>query len=171
MNLAIFPWFKAKICRAGPHVTLLIPIGLNAPVDTAQENIVSDVKFSLAVEKGIFYVLLKDKGPKFSITIALSSLQSHYYVIKTVTDSDTVSLISVLSRFDYPYISNSFIAFLRLLNTLIALQKLMILWVLGALANMKGHWHRLEGIFCFELLVTLEIVVKSLLVADVKILL
>ena len=131
----------------------------------------SDVELSLAVEKGIFYVLLKDKGPKFSISIALPSLQPHYYVIKTVTDSDTISLISVLSRFDYPYISNSFIAFLRLLNTLVTLQKLMILWVLGALADVEGHWHRLEGIFCFQLLITLKIVVKSLLVADVEILL
>ena len=52
---------------ACPYVTFFVPIAFETAIDTCKHHIVSDVEFTIFVEKGFIDIGLYDVGEKLSI--------------------------------------------------------------------------------------------------------
>lgn len=63
------------------------------------------IKFPTIKKERIFHVFLNNKGPQSSITISFSTFQSQPDIFKFITQSNSITSVATLSRFDDPYIS------------------------------------------------------------------
>ena len=86
-------------------IALPEPIGFKYPVNLAYHHVMSDIKFSSFIEKWSIYIQLHYEC--FFSTIVMFFLCFYYRIelIYLIDNSDTMTSVSELSRFDNPYIS------------------------------------------------------------------
>lgn len=133
MNLGIFIVFSAKLVRTRSQIALLIPVPFEHPIDTRNQYIMPNVKFTLVIKERSLYVLLKYKGSIRAIGVLLSSSQPKFYIIEAGANSDSSTPISELPRLSNPDVSDCSILLFLLLKLLISVQELLILRILDSL--------------------------------------
>lgn len=58
--------FKGVLFAGGSDVTLLVPISFDDSIDAGDQDVASDVEFSLVVKKRVLHVFLDDECPSVS---------------------------------------------------------------------------------------------------------
>ena len=129
----------------------------------------AQVELPLVVKKRVFYVLLQDEGPQLAIAVPLSAFEAHLDIIQPIANRDPVASVRVLSWLDDPDVLDMLLALLFLFDHLVVFGEAEVLWVFRASGDVEGKRQDLEGIFSLQLEVSLQIVKKSLLVADVEV--
>ena len=95
---------KRVLSWCGPHVSITIPIAFESAVYASYQDIVSDIKFPIAVKQRSFYVCLNDISTIRAVTIALFCLDCCTYFFKCEANLYSIPSIAILARFDYPSI-------------------------------------------------------------------
>ena len=71
MDLRITVILGAKLVGARTEITLLVPIPFEGAVDTCEEDVMSDVEFSLVVEKRFLDIFLNYEGSVGAVRVLL----------------------------------------------------------------------------------------------------
>lgn len=90
-------------------------------------------------------------------------------IIQAIAHCNTVSSICIFPWLNNPYISKSLLLSLILLQIIVILQKPVILWIFDSPFDVESQRQKVKRVVPFQLEIPLQVVVKSLFVANVKI--
>lgn len=104
MNKLVIQVVDVILLTTSSNVTILIEVTFQMTIDWSQHSITPEVKFSLMYEQRIINVFLNDKSSIFGQWVIRCSLYDLLDLIHVGRHIDSIPSISVLSRFDDPYI-------------------------------------------------------------------
>lgn len=134
--------FQVVLLAGGSHVTLLVPVSFDAPVDAGDQHIASNIKFPFVVKERTLHILLHDQR---SARIAFLAHQRLYLVQRTY-HLYTVASVGVLAGLANPNIAFLFtLAFAG--KILVELTKPLELRVINSLGDEESDWDDFENVF------------------------
>jgi hypothetical protein len=129
----------------------------------------SNVKLSSTIEQCSFHIFLYDKSPNIPITSALSAINSMFYLIQRITDRNSTTSVTILSRLDYPDIAQWLSSAPSCLKLFILLQETLIRGVSNTIGYMEGKWERSGQVLTSLLIVTAHEIKKSFLISNIEV--
>ena len=127
----------------------------------------SDVKFSVFIEKRFFYIFLDDETSVTSIIAFLSAFYSYVDVVKRITYAYTFASVWVLSWFDNPHIFLfRSIFFLQRLEFTVTEQKVFILGIVNSFDQMESERNITENIIVCDGIVFFHIVEECFFITN-----
>lgn len=162
---------KRVLARSGADITVFIPVAFYYAVDWGHHDVVSKIKLTLVVEKWPFDVSLNDESTICPISISLSLFQQSFYLFQLEAHFYAMASVAILSWLHNP----SIILFLPIFPLIICdffgslvvmLKKLVELWILKSIFNMKCQRQIWKYILFHLLVVTRHCIEERLLVAQ-----
>ncbi len=161
MNESISKVFHIELFASCSNVTILIPISFHTPIDWCDQNVSSDIKFSLLIQKRND-VLLNDVSSRLSFSTLSIFFNDTVNLLQSLNNNNSIASVCIFTWFYQPSVSSFrlksilnliiwivFFGFLFLLYFLISfvvfLQKVVELFV-SFFFNMKSHWNVYEWI-------------------------
>jgi len=132
----------------------------------------SNIKLSIFIQQWFFNIFLQNVGFLYSVIVLLLFFQYRIQLVNLIYDSYSLTSIGKFSRFDYPNIFKFCCLFFHLTLDLFKLtNKLFIGRIGNSFFNVKSIWNYLKHVFILQIIKLFQIIVKSFLVSNKKIVL
>ena len=114
----------------------------------------SDIEFSVFIEKRFLYVFLDDETSVTSIVAFLSAFYSYVDVVERIAYAYAFAPVWVFSWFDNPHIFFlRTILFLQRFKSAMTEQEIFILWIVNSFDQMEGERNIAEDIIAGDRIV------------------
>lgn len=166
---------EVEVIGGSADVAFAEPVGSHDAVQPGDEHVVPDVELPALVEQRILNVLLHDVGFVIAVVVLLLLLEDVVELVDLVNHHNAVAAVRQLARLHYPDVLQLLLPFLVLrlpLPVLFALDLLELLGephVLGIVHSflyVEGKRNDFEHIFLAQFVVSFEVVIECLFVAD-----
>lgn len=96
---------QTELRRGCADISFLVPVKFKDSVDTGDQGVVSDVKFSFLIKHRVLEIFLQDKSTKLAIPVFLPPIEPNFDVIQGVTYCNSIASVGVFTWFAYPHVS------------------------------------------------------------------
>ena len=127
MNKLVLNVLQTVLFAGSPNVPIFVPVSLNDSIYCGDQNVASNIEFSLIVQKRIFHIFL-NQGRAHSIRRTVRSYEV-FNIVQWPCNHTTISSVWVLSRLAYPYVPAVSLVLLLLMN-LPSFQEFLVFWVI-----------------------------------------
>lgn len=169
-----------ELVRSGPYISFFVPVGLENPIQLADHHVVPDVEFASLVKEGPIDVKLHDEGLLGAVLVLAFTLHDGVKLVYLVDDRYAVTAIGQLAWLHNPDVPHGttdgqsvlLVPFLLAddrLSFFVVSDESLVLWVFGAFFDVESEGNDLEELSIGELVVLLQIVEQSFLVAEIEI--
>ena len=172
MNHPILVILGRVLSRAGPKISIHVPVPLEVAVDCRRKCVASDVKLAIFIQEWSFNIFLDYIGAFLAVNLLI--VDNWLDVIYVPAHLDSSSTVCVLARLYYPHamaVSGEFYQFWLRLRVLVYLEKLLEFSVIFAIFYMEGKGYKVKWILAARFIVDLHIIPDSLFVAQMEIVL